>query len=437
MDSLIKKYINSDDPLNEEIFNYLLEHHEEDIYVDYKLAFHAKEKKEWLELTKDFMAFANWEGGYLVFGVKNATYDLVGINNEMCMILCNNDELMKKTNRYVDPPFKFIRSKQFKHNGQDYVVIHIPELKGITHIISEDGAFEYPTGQEKTILHRGTFYVRRCGGNKLASARDLDEIINKRIDFFRDSLFSKISRVINAPAESEIYVLSQDPSGEVDKKFIINDGPDAIPIKGMSFTVAPSSDEEEINAHISLYSINKHEIPPASMIWKWYRRRLSLNLSSSQKLAVAEFSIHQDAPVFYWLMDSKSRQIADTLSDLLNFNRNYFVAAYAADISGFLQREDRTRVLRKLGKANFEIRKETRRRQSNNPRNSFHPGIVNSRRPKELKNRDRDFRLKIEEELDEIASAVVNSGNRMPSTNARYDAKAFDCFLYARDDQYC
>jgi len=436
MSAPIREYIDSDDPLNEEVFKCLLEHRQEDIYVDYKVEFHYEQDREWLELTKDLIAFANWLGGYLVFGIKNATFEPKGIDDETIKILCNTDELMKKANRFVEPQFKFLRSKEFAFEGNKFVVIHIPESKGITHIIAKNGAFKQQSGEEKIILHAGTFYLRRCGGNELATARGFDEIINKRIDHFKDSLFSKISRVIKAPAESEVFLLRQDPSGEVHKKFIIQDGPDAIPIKGMSFTVPPSNPEEEICAHIALLSKNIDETPPDSMIWRWYKERTALNLSSEQKLMVARFSILLDAPVFYWIKNCESSQIADMLCNLLDSNRDYFIAAYTVDVTGFLYRTDSIRVLRKLGKMNFETRKMARRNQKNNPRNAFTPGIVESRRSKEYRNRDNDFRIMIEKELAEIASSACSSSNKRPGMQSRYDAKAFDCFLYARDDKY-
>ena len=56
----IIKLINSDDPLSDEAIDFIIKYHEEDSQVDYKESFDGESEKEWLSITKDIMAFANF-----------------------------------------------------------------------------------------------------------------------------------------------------------------------------------------------------------------------------------------------------------------------------------------------------------------------------------------------------------------------------------------
>jgi hypothetical protein len=141
-----------------------------------------------------------------------------------------------------------LRAKEFKIGGLSIVIIYIPQSVGVTHMISKDGVFDHPSGKQKTLLQKGTIYVRRSAGNHLGDSRDLSDVIERRIDQFRDALLEKVAKVVHSPASSDVFILSRDTGDKEAKRFIIEDSPDSIAIKGMSFTVAPEGFEEEIAA---------------------------------------------------------------------------------------------------------------------------------------------------------------------------------------------
>ena len=95
----IKSFMNSNDPLCAEALDSLLDHKEEDLYVDYKEEFSPKNEKDWLGLTADVMAFANTLGGYIVFGVADETFSLVGIKKEALKYLANTTLVLQKLNQ--------------------------------------------------------------------------------------------------------------------------------------------------------------------------------------------------------------------------------------------------------------------------------------------------------------------------------------------------
>ena len=261
MISNIKDAICSIDPLSEEAIEYLLNYREEDTHIDFKEAFHGNEERDWLEITKDIMAFANTNGGYLLFGVKDETFLRIGIDREVSLLLGDSNNILQKINRFVDPPITLLRCKSYQANNQIFVAVFIPPSLGKNHIISKDGAFKFPSGKEKIVLRQGTSYVRRSAGNHLVDSRDLDDIINRRIEFYKSSLLDKIARVVEAPQESQVFMLSQDPSGEPHSKFVIENAPDSIPVKGMCFTVSPKTMEQEIMAWIAMTGGDPAAVP--------------------------------------------------------------------------------------------------------------------------------------------------------------------------------
>ena len=71
MNSPILKHLLSYDPLSDDAIQELIDYREEDSSLDYKLELDPDSEREWLEITKDVSAFANTDGGYLVFGIRN------------------------------------------------------------------------------------------------------------------------------------------------------------------------------------------------------------------------------------------------------------------------------------------------------------------------------------------------------------------------------
>ena len=121
--------IKSDDPLSDSAISYLLNHKEEDKLVDYKEAFDPTSEKSWLDLNVDVVAFANTHGGFLVFGVQDKTYEVVGLSQVAFEKLCDIKQLLEKVNRYIQPEFSSLRSKGKEINGKKVVFLFIPQSR--------------------------------------------------------------------------------------------------------------------------------------------------------------------------------------------------------------------------------------------------------------------------------------------------------------------
>jgi len=423
MPTCIKDCVTSDDPLSEEIINYLVAYHEETELIDFKISIENNER-EWLEITKDVLAFSNTYGGYLVFGVKNATFEIAGLSEESLGLISDANKLMQKINRNVEPPISLVRCKQFKVGICNLVAIFIPASRDKTHLISKDASFNHISNKTQLLLREGTTYVRKSAGNHLVDSRDFDDIVNRRIAHFKNTLLENITKIVKAPIDSGIFVLSQDKSNPDHTRFVIEDSPDAIPVKGLSFTISPETVEEEIAGWIAMTKREPVAIPTAEITWKWYRERVLINLSAEQRLWVARYCLQTMTPAFYWLRDCNATSISDMLNTALLDNDDIDSIGEIVSTGAFLGRKYHQGLIARTGKFSSRLPVASRTIPHTGPKTLFRAHNIRSNIEE------------LEKELNVIANSSKERKNHRPILADRYRALALDCFLYSQENQY-
>lgn len=230
--------------------------------------------------------------------------------------LSEPNNIIQKINRYISPPINHFRVRKTQENNNYYVVIFIPPSRNCTHIVEKEGTYKNAKNEKIKVLSPGEIYIRKSGVNSLIDTHTFEELLRKRIDFFKESLLNKIGRIIEAPPEHEILVFNPQTDGIVDgniKSFQITSAPDAIPIAGMNFTISPRNDEELISSWIALGKCNSNFKPPKNDVFKIYGNRHKLTLSLEQKEFLILFSLMHDAPIFFWLIGIKKENIIKLL----------------------------------------------------------------------------------------------------------------------------
>lgn len=422
----IKDYIASDDPLSDDAVEFLINYQEEDTFVDYKVSF-DNEEREWLEITKDILAFTNTFGGYLVFGIKDATYEEVGLSENILKIVSDINNIMQKVNRSIEPHIQLLRCKPFKKDEKDFLIIFIPPSLDKTHMISRTSSFKHPSGKDKTVLYVGTTYIRRSAGNHMMDSRDIDDVVNRRLNYFKDSLLDKIARVVESPQQSEVFIVTEAQEDGEHTKFIVNDAPDAIPVKGMSFTVAPETIEQEIMGWIAMTSRDQEAIPSSSITWKWYKERKILELTNKQKLEVAKYCILTEVPAFFWLEGCDALSVKTMLLEILSRHINVKIIGDVISTGAFLGNKFHKDLITKIGAYAERIAPIKKTIPVSGPKTFFSA--------EKLKIKKGEYE-KIEAELDAIAASAENNNNHIPPLALRWRAQTLDCFLYAKEDQY-
>ena len=429
----IRDFLFSDDPLSEFAMRLLLAHKEEDTLVDYKETFDPKIEKEWLAITIDSMAFANTMGGYLVFGVKDISFEPVGLAEQSTRALSDTNLVLQKLNRFIAPAFTRIRTKRFARDGKDFVIFHIPESVGQTHIVVKEAAFSYPSGERKIFLRPGMIFIRRSASNHVVTPDDFDFIIRRRIDHYKASILDKIARVVEAPPEHEVLVFNPQSQSEDAKTFVISDAPEAIPIKGMGFTVAPETDEQEIASWIALGAKDPDFLPRPQQLWRLYSKRHGLKLSISQISRMAQFSLLTGVPGFYWLQTVDAELIKSILLEAAAKKCSISEKECIVHTGAFLGKGFYTELFRKLGKLADRFDKRSRVFPEAGPRDFFGPRFIEGRRKIAIKITEEKFRESLETDLSKLSSDMSEARGGVME---RRIAQSFDCYLYARDDKY-
>lgn len=431
----IRDLLTSDDPLSDAALALLLSHKEEDTLVDYKEAFDLANEKEWLGITVDVMAFANTEGGYIVFGVRDVSFDHVGLDEQTSTSLSNTSLVLQKLNRFVAPAFSRVRTKRFLKNERNFVIFYIPEFLGQTHIVVKEGAFFYPSGERKVVLRPGMIFIRHTATNHVVTPEDLDFVIRRRIEHYKSDLLGKIARVVEAPPQHQVLVFDpRSPSeAEDSRSFVISDAPEAIPIAGLSFTVSPKTDEQEISSWIALVQKDPEFVPRGQQLWRLYSKRHELTLSTLQLASMVQFCLVAGVPSFFWLQGLGARPIKDVLADAATKKCSITEKERIVHTAAFLGRGFHGDIIRKLGKVAGRLPTRSRKFPASGPRDFFAPHLIESRRKSEFRGSEVEFRIFLDAELTKLA---IDLAEDRGGAIERTIAHAIDCYLYARDDRY-
>jgi hypothetical protein len=419
----IADLIKSSDPLSDEAARVVVGYREETTLIDFKVTF-VDEDEKWLDVTKDVMAFANTEGGYLVFGVKDKTFEAVGLGSALCVHLADTNNWLQKLNRYVEPNFTGIRCRALDIDGKSFTIVFVPPSVGHTHVVSKDAVVK---GTTKVVLRQGTFFVRRTGGVHLADARDLDAVLQRRLEHARASWLGKFAQVMAAPPEAQLLMVKKEKQEGLQQTFVVENAPSAIAVKGQTFNIAPKTAEEAVQRWIGMTDANAGDLPSPDTVWKWYRNRHTMNLTCDEKLRVAAYSLLQGAPFFFWLQGCPGESIKEMLVALLERKPDLQVVENVLGASAFLGKRffqsQVTRVsplVKRLGKKVTTY--------ADDP-HSFFPLNIGV-------NREQANSKVLEEELDQIAKLATASPGGVLDLTHRWRAEKVDCFLYAQDDQY-
>ncbi len=158
--------------MNSDIIKGLLAKQENEI-IDIKEKYYSKDKK--YDLIKDIVSFANNIkpiDKYIVFGVKDTSWNVCGIDVSTLPDISEINDLLRK---YVEPFINVeIGSLEYENVTIGYIRIPFKELDR-PYIICK----EY-NKNNKALLREGDIYIRKSGTNFIADRKDLDEIYNNK-----------------------------------------------------------------------------------------------------------------------------------------------------------------------------------------------------------------------------------------------------------------
>lgn len=143
-----------------------LDHYIEASHVDYKERLEEKKPRSWL---KSVSAFANTEGGHLIFGVKNEPREVVGLENPQAVV-SRLTELIKVR---IDPTPRY-RVREVEIEGKTCVDLEVQDGPAYPYYYAFDGSH--------------TAYVRHGDQSEEATSRELNELILQGMNQTFDAL---------------------------------------------------------------------------------------------------------------------------------------------------------------------------------------------------------------------------------------------------------
>ena len=143
-----------------------LDHYIEASHVDYKERLEEKKPRSWL---KSVSAFANTEGGHLIFGVKNEPREVVGLENPQAVV-SRLTELIKVR---IDPTPRY-RVREVEIEGKTCVDLEVQDGPAYPYYYAFDGSH--------------TACVRHGDQSEEATSRELNELILQGMNQTFDAL---------------------------------------------------------------------------------------------------------------------------------------------------------------------------------------------------------------------------------------------------------
>lgn len=186
--------------IENQIINLIISQDEND-QVDFKKEYYSKEKK--YDLIKDIVSFANNikpKDKYIVFGVENSTWNVLGIDRAS---LPDISEINNLLHSYVEP-FIDVELGYLDYQGVTIGFIRIPH-----HDLNRPYVISKEYNKNKGVfLRKGEIYTRKGATNFIAERSDLDCIYHNKgtLDI---NLYTKELSFSNIRINGNLYLTGQ------------------------------------------------------------------------------------------------------------------------------------------------------------------------------------------------------------------------------------
>jgi hypothetical protein len=217
------------EPLSDYVLDFLSTQRKESPYLDFKLTLDIEKGGRFPEIAKDFFAFSNWGGGWILLGWlehSNGQFVPVGLPESFRI---DQASLQEKFNAYIDSPLTILYTtfeKDLKHlftkakpdvqekvnsTSNKFAAIYIPPSRELL-IPKQDGTYQIEN-KTKTVFIKGQVYYRRGTQSTHPSPQELS-LIKKRIvkEDYRISVISGEPDELEEELHSNLFEVTKLPA---------------------------------------------------------------------------------------------------------------------------------------------------------------------------------------------------------------------------------
>jgi hypothetical protein len=185
--------------------------------VDFKSSFDIGVSREWLELIKDIVAFANSGGGHILVGLSDDGHPS-GYSVD-ALLEVDQADLGNKLLKYTGQHFAGVELVECEKLGSKVCAVRVSAAR-IPIVFTKVGEIELGDAKKKTIFAIGTVYFRHGAKSEPGTSDDLRAFLEREVERTRRAWLDGIAKVVEAPAGSRFAVLPPEgtrtgPSGAV------------------------------------------------------------------------------------------------------------------------------------------------------------------------------------------------------------------------------
>lgn len=185
--------------------------------VDFKSSFDAGATRDWLELIKDIVAFANSGGGYILVGLDDD--GLPSGNSVDALLAVDQADIGNKLLKYTGQHFAGVELLTCAKDGARVCAVRVAPSR-VPIAFTRVGETELADGKKKTAFAVGTVYFRHGAKSEPGTSADLREFLERELESTRRSWLDGIAKVVEAPSGSRFAVLPPEgtrtgPSGSL------------------------------------------------------------------------------------------------------------------------------------------------------------------------------------------------------------------------------
>lgn len=193
----------------DDALNQALERRSETANVDFKSTFDVSATRDWLELIKDIVAFANSSGGYILVGITDDGRPS-GIDISK-LLTVDPADIANRIHKYTGQHFAGFELIQCEKDAREICAIRVFAVQ-VPIVFTRVGEIELPDGKKKTSFAMGTIYFRHGAKSEPGTSEDLRQFLDRELERTRKSWLDGITKVVEAPTGSRFAVLPPEGS---------------------------------------------------------------------------------------------------------------------------------------------------------------------------------------------------------------------------------